>query len=319
MSRDLATDNEVEVSVVVPVYGCATCLDVLHERLTTVLSALVASYELVFVDDRSPDNAWARLRELTAKDPVVRAYRLSRNFGQHAAITAGLAQSRGRWVVVMDCDLQDPPEEIPRLLARAREGFDIVFALRKQRKHSLFRRLAAQIFFALMNAFNRTHFESRYGSFSLLSRGVVNAFLTLGDRERHYLLILHWLGFATTDIEYEHDSRHSGKSSYSLRRLVRHALSGMLFQTTVLLRWIIYLGFSVSLAGALLAAWFVYRYFAHGVQPGFTSLAVLILLIGGFIIGSTGITGLYIGRIFEQVKERPLYVIDSSIDGDVYK
>jgi dolichol-phosphate mannosyltransferase len=315
MSGEPAAGRQVEVSVVVPVYGCGSCLHVLHERLKAALGSSTTSHELVFVDDRSPDDAWPQLRRLAARDPAVRAYRLSRNFGQHAAITAGLAQARGQWVVVMDCDLQDPPEEIPRLLARAKDGFDVVFALRKEKKHSLFRRLAGKVYFGLMNAFNRTHLEGRYGTFSLLSRRVVDAFLALGDRERHYLLILHWLGFATSEIDYEHASRHSGESSYTLKRLIRHALSGMFFQTTVLLRWIVYLGFSVSFAGVALASWFLFQYFAHDVPPGYTSLAVLILLIGGFIISSTGITGLYIGRIFEQVKGRPLYVVDRAIEG----
>jgi len=317
LSADLAVKHEIEVSVVVPVYGCGSCLEALHQRLESTLKSSTISHEIVFVDDRSPDDAWSRLSALAARDPAVRAYRLSRNFGQHAAITAGLARSRGRWVVVMDCDLQDPPEEIPRLLARAREGFDVVLALRKQKKQSLFRRLAGNAFFALVNAFNRTRLEGEYGTFSLLSRRVVDAFLTLGDRERHYLLILHWLGFATAEIDYEHGSRHSGESAYTLRRLLRHALSGMFFQTTVLLRWIVYFGFWLSLAGALLAAWFVFQYFAHDVPPGYTSLAVLFLLVGGFIISSTGITGLYIGRIFEQVKNRPLYIVDRAIEDGV--
>jgi dolichol-phosphate mannosyltransferase len=303
-----------DVSVVVPVYGCAGCLEVLHARVHAAVTGCGASYEIVFVDDRSPDDAWTSLRSLCAQYPAVRAFRLSRNFGQHAAITAGLAQARGRWVVVMDCDLQDPPEEIPVLLHRAREGFDVVFARRKEKKHSLYRRLSARMYFALMNVFNRSRLVGEYGCFSLVSRRVVDAVLTLGDRERHYLLILHWLGFATSEIQYEHAHRHSGASSYTLRRLVQHALSGMLFQTTVLLRWIVYLGFSVSIAGALLAGWFVFQYFVHNVLPGYTSLAVLILVIGGFIIISTGITGLYIGRIFEQVKQRPLYVIDRTIE-----
>ena len=303
-----------DVSVVVPVYGCARCLDALRARLHTALTECGASYEIVFVDDRSPDDSWTTLRELCAQDPAVRAFRLSRNFGQHAAITAGLAQARGRSVVVMDCDLQDPPEAIPVLLQRAREGFDVVFARRKEKKHSLYRRISAKAYFALMNLFNRSRLVGDYGCFSMISRRVVEAILTLGDRERHYLLMLHWLGFSTSEIEYEHAHRHSGSSSYTLKRLLQHALSGMLFQTTVLLRWIVYLGFFVSTAGALLAIWFVYQYFVHNVLPGYTSLAVLILVIGGFIIISTGITGLYIGRIFEQVKQRPLYVIDRRIE-----
>jgi dolichol-phosphate mannosyltransferase len=189
--------------------------------------------------------------------------------------------------------------------------------VRKQKKQSLSRRLAGKAYFGLLNAFCGTHLNGEYGTFSVLSRRVVDAFLTLGDRERHYLFILQWLGFAQAEIAYEHRSRHSGESSYTLRRLLREALSGMFFQTTALLRWIVYVGFWISLAGVLLAVWFVYQYFAQDVPPGYTSLAVLFLLIGGFIISSTGITGLYIGRVFEQVKNRPLYVVDRAIEDGV--
>ena len=304
----------VELSVIVPVYGCRDCIGALYERLVVVLAACTASFEIVLIDDCAPDDAWAVLRSLERRDPRVRPYRLSRNFGQHAAITAGLEQCRGRWAVVMDCDLQDPPEEIPRLLEAARSGFDVVLARRREKKHSMFRRAAARAFFRVVNFFNKTQLEGDYGSFSLLSRKVIDAFGAVRDRDRHYLFILNWLGFRSTDIEYDHGSRFSGRSSYTLRALLKHAFYGIFFQTTILLRWIVYLGFWVSVAGVLLATWFVYQYFAHDVYPGYTSLAVLILLIGGFIISSTGIAGLYVGKIFEQVKGRPLYVIDEFPD-----
>lgn len=307
--------SEIDLSVVVPVYGCASCLPELHRRLTAAIASTGQRHELVFVDDRSPDGAWKVLRELSSTDPTLRAFRLSRNFGQHAAITAGLSLSCGRRVVVMDCDLQDPPEDIPRLLERANEGFDIVFARRVHKEHSWIRRAGAALFFSLINATTARQLEGEYGTFSVISRRVVEAFLQLGDRDRHYLFVLNWLGFTSADVEYRHGSRHSGRSSYTLRTLLRHALSGVFFQTTILLRWIVYLGFWVSLSGLALAGWFVYQYFAKDVQPGYTSLAVLILLLSGFIISSTGITGLYIGRIFEQVKQRPLFVVDREVRG----
>ena len=305
-----AAEPSVELSVVVPVYGCRNCIEALHERLSRVLAAAVPSYEIVFVDDRSPDDAWPLLEALAERDAAVRAIRLSRNFGQHAAITAGLAQCVGRRAVVMDCDLQDPPEEIPRLLEKAAEGYDIVLARRLEKKHSAFRRVASRAFFGLLSAFNRSPIDGSFGSFSVISRPVIEAFLKFQDRDRHYLLILRWLGFRVGSIDYVHAARFAGKSAYGLRALLAHALDGMLFQTTVLLRWIVYAGFAVASAGALLAVYFIYMYFAHSIVPGWTSLIVLFLLIGGFIIASTGITGLYIGKIFEQVKGRPLYVID---------
>jgi dolichol-phosphate mannosyltransferase len=305
-----AAEPSVDLSVVVPVYSCRDCIAALHERLSRVLPLVVPSYEIVFVDDRSPDEAWPVLEALAERDAAVRAVRLSRNFGQHAAITAGLAQCTGRRAIVMDCDLQDPPEEIPKLLQKADEGYDIVLARRLEKKHSTFRRAASRAFFALLSAFNRSPIDGSFGSFSLISRPVIDAFLRFQDRDRHYLLILRWLGYRVGSIDYVHAARYAGTSSYGLRRLLLHALDGMLFQTTVLLRWIVYTGFTIAAVGALLAVYFVYMYFAHSIVPGWTSLIVLFLLIGGFIIASTGITGLYIGKIFEQVKGRPLYVID---------
>jgi glycosyltransferase involved in cell wall biosynthesis len=299
-----------KISVVIPVYRCETCLGELYLRLKKVLNRLSPRHEIIFVEDRGPDGSWKTLTVLAGRDSKVRAFRLSRNFGQHAAITAGLSHSKGRWVAVMDCDLQDPPEDIPKLLAKAKEGYDLVKTTRKSKKLSPFRLLAANLYFGMLNLFNHDHLNGEYGNFSLLSRKVVDAFLRVHDRDRHYMLILHWLGFKSATLEYEHAERHSGKSSYNLKALLAHAFSGVFFQTTVLLHWIIYVGFFLSLVGLGLSSYIVYLYFYRSIQPGWTSLVVLIVLIGGFIIFSTGITGLYIGKIFQQVKGRPLYVVD---------
>jgi glycosyltransferase involved in cell wall biosynthesis len=312
---DLTATGEIELSVVVPVYRCVECIRPLHRRLTATLRDLAPTYEIIFVDDRSPDEAWSVLTELASEDSSVRALRLSRNFGQQAAITAGIAASRARWTVVMDCDLQDPPEVVPELYGRALEGFDIVLARRRAKKHSFFRLLAARIYFKFIALFIGVQISGEYGSFSIISAKVREAFLRVPDRDRHYLPILLWLGFKHTSIEYEHRERHSGESSYSLRALIRLAVEGVFFQTASLLRWIVYLGFGVAFAGLLLAIALVVLAVVVNPPPGWTSLAVLLLLIGGFIIVSTGVTGLYIGKIFQQVKNRPLYLIDEEIGG----
>jgi dolichol-phosphate mannosyltransferase len=301
----------VELSIVVPVYGCRECLDQLHKQLTIVAKTITSSYEVIYVDDRSPDGAWPLLEALSAGDSHVRAIRLSRNFGQHAAITAGLASSQGEWTVVMDCDLQDPPEAIPGLYARAKEGFDLVLARRKQRTHSAFRLALARAYFRLLNTFMGTDIDGAYGTFSILNRKVVDAYLSLGERDRHYLFVLYWLGFEHGTIEVDHQNRAAGTSSYTLSRLLRHAVSGVFFQTTNLLLYIVYLGFIVAGLGVIGAIYLVYLFLTAHPPAGFTSLAVLLLIIGGFIIISTGVTGLYIGRVFQQVKGRPLFVIDT--------
>jgi len=299
--------------VVVPVYGCRESLEILHQRTSAVMRSIAVSYEIVLIDDCDEAGSWEVISELARADVAVRAYRLSRNFGQHAAITAGLEKSRGRWAVVMDCDLQDPPENIRDLYLKAREGYDVVLARRKRKQHSAFRTLAASLYFRLLNAAAKTHLDGEFGSFSIISRKVIDSFLRFRDRDRHYLFILHWLGFRTTAIEYTHAPRYAGRSSYSIAALVRHAVDGVFFQTTDLLRWIVYGGFWISLAGFLLALYYLYVYITRSILPGFTSLAVLILLIGGFILMSTGVAALYIGKVFDQVKGRPLYVIDKAI------
>ena len=299
-----------QLSLVIPVYHCAGCLKELHRRLGKTLGEMKVSYEIIFVEDGGKDSSWEVLKDLCQKDPKTTAFRLSRNFGQHAAITAGLSQCSGDWAVVMDCDLQDQPEEIPLLFQKTKEGFDIVLTKRVRKKQNLYRNLAARLYFFLMNIFNNKAMDGSVGSFSIISRKVIDAYLSLGDMDRHYLFILRWLGFQTATLEYQHTERFSGKSSYHFRSLISHAFNGLFFQTTRLLRWIIYLGLGISFSGFLLALYFVFLYFYRSIPPGWTSLATLILIIGGFIIVSTGITGLYIGKIFEQVKQRPLFIFD---------
>jgi polyisoprenyl-phosphate glycosyltransferase len=301
---------DVEISVVVPVYRCAECLRHLHERLDAALAEIPGEHEIVLVDDRSPDASWDVLRELAEQDESVRVVRLSRNFGQHAAITAGLEFARGRWIVVMDCDLQDPPEDIPRLYARAKEGVDIVYARRTGRNDPAFRRFGGRLYFRLLNASLGTDFDPDYGNFSIISRKVRDAFLRFRDKDRHYLMILRWLGFQHASIDVAHAERYAGESAYTMSTLIRFAIDGLFFQSTTLLRWSTYIGFAASLGGVLLAAFFVVRYFLGTTYPGWTSLAVLVLLIGGLTITTIGVTGLYIGKIFTQVKDRPLYVVD---------
>jgi dolichol-phosphate mannosyltransferase len=306
----------VEISVVVPVYGCRGCLSELHSRLCATLEPLSGEFEIVLVDDGSPDDSWQILRELTATDGRVVALRLSRNFGQHAAITAGLAASRGRWVAVMDCDHQDPPEEIPRQYAKALEGYDVVLSRREERVQSLPRRLAASAYFRLHNMIARGNLHTNYTNLSVVSRKVVDSFLALRDHDRQYLLILHWLGFRRAELEVKQSDRHSGRSSYSLRQLARVAVDGLFFQSTVLLRWIVYLGFLVALGGAALAAYALVSWITGNHLPSWTALPMFGLFLAAFIIISGGVTGLYVGKIFDQVKGRPLFVVDEVAGGE---
>ncbi len=202
-------------------------------------------------------------------------------------------------------------------MRKASEGWDVVFGRRKLKRTSWRRRLVGNIYYSLAERFTGAHIDGQQGTLSLISRKVIDAFLRFEDRDRHYLLILRWLGFESTAIDYEQSERADGRSSYTTRALISHALDGIFFQTTMLLRWIVAVGFAVSLAGGVCAAYLIYAKFAHTAAPGWTSLAVFTLTIGGFIIVSTGVTGLYIGKVFEQVKGRPLFVIDRAIENGV--
>jgi polyisoprenyl-phosphate glycosyltransferase len=304
----LVSRRRVEISVVIPVYGCRGTLRPLHAHLSNVLPSLSDRYEIIFVDDRAGDGSWPILQELAQADQHVIACRLSRNFGQQIAITAGLEQSSGDYVVVMDCDLQDPPEVIAELVASVRRGFDIVFAKRKSTYRSPFRTIAGRLYFRLLGLLSGCRIDEEVGAFSIIS-------LAFRERDRHYLMILRWLGFEATMIEYDRAARTIGRSTYSLGKLINFGLAGMFFTTTRLLHWVIYVGLALAGSGFLLALYFVLRWFAYGAVPGWTSLIVVQLVVGGLISLCVGVAALYIGKIFEASQQRPLYVVQDKVDG----
>ncbi len=307
----------VDLSVIVPVYGCAGCLEALHHRVSTVARDLGLTYELVLVDDRGPDDSWLVMAALARANPAqVRAIRLSRNYGQHAAITAGLAECRGRAAVVMDCDLQDPPEEIAGLVARYREGHQVVLTRRIARKHGPLKHLASRLYGWLMSTFTAQKVKPEVGSFSLIGRPVIDAFLRFKDVNRHYLYILNWLGFDPVYLDYEHQERAAGRSGYSLGKLIRHAVQGMFFQTTNFLQAIVGLGILLVVFGVAVASWALYVALTGQPVSGWASTLIITCLMGGFVIFVQGVIGLYVGQIFDQVKDRPLYVVADRLGGE---
>lgn len=311
-SLPAAGESTLEISVVIPTYKAELCLAELHARLTNCLNALGLEYEIIYVDDRSPDNSWSVLEQLVIGSSA-RAIRLSRNFGQHAAIAAGLSRSRGKWAVVMDCDLQDPPEAIAKLYQKAQSGYDIVLAKRIRRQHSIYRKLTSKLFAALLRTLSTKQFSEDYGSLSIISRTVIDEYLKFTERGRHYILILLWLGFKSTFIEYEHGVRFAGKSAYTLQTLFKHAVQGIFFHSTIGLYFIIYTGFSLSLLGLVTGVsiwWCCMVHSIAGVIVGCGSVIALILFIGGTILLSNGVVGLYIAQAFEQVMNRPVFVIE---------
>lgn len=302
------------ISVVIPVYGCEGCIEELCTRLRLALMSLERPFEIVLVDDRSPDQSWAKIVAAHEHFPEVKGIRLSRNFGQHISISAGLAAAKGDYAIVMDCDLQDPPEEIPALYCKIQEGFDLVLAKRVTRAHSVGRVMSSKAYFFLLGRLSKNRIDSSFGSFSILSRKVIDEFLRFNERERHYLFVLRWLGFNVGTIEYDHKDRFSGRSSYSFSKLITHALDGMFFQSTDLLKWIVKSGLAFSFFGVVASLYFIYEYFARGSAPGWTSLFIVMLTCTGVILACLGVVGIYIGKIFDQVKGRPLYAVDMILE-----
>lgn len=306
---------DVELSVVVPVYNDQECLEELVRQLVPVLEGLAERFEIVFTEDGGRDDSWRTICELAQRDPRVRGQRLSRNFGQHFAITAGLEAARGARVVVMDCDLQERPEEIVRLWQKMDEGHDIVFARRLRRKDGLFKRATASLFYFVINYLSGQDTDGSVGTLSMLRRPVVDAFLRIHDAHRHYLYVLRLVGFRQAYIDVEHSERFAGESSYTLPRLINHALDGITSQSTRLLQLSSLGGLLFVLVAAGQVIWLFYKRLVlnEGIE-GWSSLMASIWFVGGVILFCMGIFGLYLGKMFEQTKRRPLYVVAERTD-----
>ena len=306
--------TEPEVSVVIPVYGCCASLAELVSRLVAVLSANHGPYEIILVDDGSPDDSWAEIERLSQADPRVIALRLSRNFGQHAAIVAGLEYSTGHKVVVMDCDLQDPPEMVPELLGHATTNL-VVTTSRLGSYQSWIRRWLARLYARLIHLFSGIPVDPSEGSFSVLDRQVVNAFLRLKERNGHYLMFVRWLGFSHVTVPYLRSERTESKSGYSLRNQLRHGLDGLMFQSTRVLHLIIAIGLMIAMAGVAFAGYVIYRQITGQVLSGWTSLVTIVTVLAGSIIAIQGVIGVYVSHMFLEVKRRPRYIVEQEIGG----
>ncbi len=315
ITKSMMNNSSIELSVVIPVYGCAGCLRELHARLTSAISSICPSWEIIFVDDRAVDGSWKVLQELAAKDPRVVAIRFSRNFGQQIAISAGIERSKGQMVAVMDCDLQDPPEVIPDLVSEYRKGADVVLARRESTYQGIRRRLSNRLYFWLLELLSGTRIDGSYGSLSLISRKVADAYTRFTESDRHYLFIIFWLGFTVRTVRFERRRSAAAASSYTYADLIRLAISGIFFQTTRLLRWVVQLGFLIALIGVSYGSYLAIgtMILGHAPPQGWTSLIVIVLFMSGVTITCVGIVGLYVARIFEQTKSRPLYILDEEL------
>jgi polyisoprenyl-phosphate glycosyltransferase len=300
-------------SVVIPIYNEAAVLQTLYRRLTCVMEKVGGPYELIFVDDGSTDDSAKLLRDLRAVDARVKLIGLSRNFGHQLAITAGLDYSSGDAVIVMDGDLQDPPELIPQLIAQWHAGHDIVFAVRAGRHgESLFKRLTASVFYRILRRLTTTDIPVDAGDFRLLSRTAVEALRPIRERNRFVRGLVGWIGFRHTSIKYVRERRYAGETKYPLTKMMRFALNGVFSFSFLPLQLATYLGLAVSLMSFGYLAYAVWlKLFTTRVVQGWASVIVAVLFVGGVQLVSLGIIGEYIGRIYEEVKQRPLYLVDT--------
>lgn len=301
-----------ELSIVSPVYMAEATIPELVARIREAVTPLVADFEIVLVDDGSADRSWSLVTDECRADPRVKGVRLSRNFGQHFALTAALAHATGDHVVVLECDLQDDPAFIPELYRRAREGWDVVLAESKETERGPLRDLIARCFYRVFGALAGIRCNPGIGSYSVLSRRVVDAFLRFRDYRRGYIMVLAWLGFPAVTVPVVRQARARGKSGYTPIRLVAMALSLIIAYSEKPLFLTIYLGILLSLLSIIAGAVVVVRYFTTNVGQvvlGWSSLMVTQFFFCGLVLMSLGVIGLYIGRIFEQVKQRPLFVV----------
>jgi dolichol-phosphate mannosyltransferase len=305
------------ISVVSPVYKAEKIVDELVKRLTIELSNITSDYEIILVEDCGPDFSWLKIEQNCAKDPHVKGIRLSRNFGQHHAITAGLDHCKGEWIIVMDCDLQDKPEEIINLYTETQKGFDIVFAKRRLRNDSFIKRKSSQIFYRLFSYLSGVKQDETIANFGIYNRKVIDAINSMREPMRAFSPMARWVGFKKTSIEVEHGERYEGKTSYNWSKLINLALDVAIAYSDKPLKLVISVGFWMSLLSVIYALYNIIAYYTGIIKvTGYTSLIVSIWFLSGFIIFIIGIVGLYIGKIFEGIKNRPLYLIDKKTFDD---
>ena len=315
MNDILSNRHAVEISIVAPVYKCGDCIPELYRQLVDALDPLVSSFEIVLVNDACPADSWEAVQAVAARDSRVKAINLSRNFGQHYAIAAGLHYSSGNWVVVMDADLQDRPAEVPKLYRKALEGYDIVYALRHERQDRWTKRMLSRAFSLVYNILSDIKLDPKACNFSIASRLVIDSYCRLKELNRSYHLMLRWLGFHSTYLSVEHGERYSGESAYTFRRGVMLAVESITSQSNKPLVLSIRAGFFMSGSAMLLALFYTIRYLVHRTPvEGWTSVFVSIYFIGGLMLANMGVIGLYLGKVFNEVKERPLYIVKETIN-----
>ena len=299
------------ISIVSPVYRAEAFIEKLVVEIEKAVQELNITYEIVLVDDRSPDNSWGKMKQISAQNPNVKSIRLSRNFGQHPAIMAGLSHANGEWIVVMDCDLQDQPKEIIKLYEKTNEGFEIVLARRFKRKDSYLKKLSSAVFSKIYGFFTDSNYDNEIANFGIYHKKVIQSVLKMSDNIKFFPLFVTFVGYNSTSIVVEHANRESGESSYSLAKLISLAFNTIISFSNKPLKIFVKFGLFMSLLSVLVGSYYLYEALTNKtVVLGYTSVIVSIWFLSGIIITTIGITGIYIGKIFDQTKNRPDFIID---------
>lgn len=310
----------MEISIVSPIYRGEKMLEELVSRIEKAVSSFTEDYEIILSNDCSPDNSWAKIEEICARDPKVKGVNLSRNFGQPYAVTAGLSYASGKWVVVMDCDLQDRPEEIPNLYKKAQEGWDVVLAKRVVRQDKFMKRLSSMAFHTVYDYLSGMKTDKTIGNFGIYCHRIIREYVRIPEYARSFSVLIATLGFKTSYIEVEHAERLEGKSSYNLKKLLTLSLNIIISNSNKPLQMAVVGGFVMSIVSILVAFYNVFaKLFGLIDVPGFTLTIFSIWFMGGMLMSLLGILGLYIGKIFDQVKGRPIFVVRNTLnlgDGD---
>lgn len=306
----------IGISVVSPVYGCEACLEDLTDRVEQALRPFGKSFELIFVEDRGPDDSWQRICELASTRPWLKGLRMSRNFGQHYAIAAGIEKSSGDVVVVMDCDLQDVPEEIPKLLSvlEVNPEVSVVFGQRIDRFDTPGKRLFSWAFFQLLSWLTGARHDHSSANFGAFRRKVITTINSMPERVRCFPLMVKWTGFPSTYVPVRHDRRAAGQSGYDFLKTFGLAVDIVLSYSDKPLRLVVGMGITFGLAAFAMVILSVIWYLNGNIQvAGFTSLIASIWLVGGVTISCLGVVGLYVGKLFSDMKGRPYYIIDETV------
>ncbi len=301
----------VSISIISPVYKAEECIQELYNRLVSNAEKITNDFEIILVEDGGQDNSWNLIKEISKKDPRVKGIKLSRNFGVHHAITAGIDLASGDWTFVIECDLQSPPEKMIDLYEKAIKGYDVVIAKFVKRADSLFRRICSNIFWKLMSFLSGMQLNPQYGVYRIMSRKIVEEFRLFSEQERHFKAIIEWIGVNYTTIEMDREKRFAGKSAFTFSKLINATFSYIVAYSSKPLMVFTWVGLLSSLGAFIISIIiFISKIFYETDWPtGWASLILSIYFIGGLIITNLGIIGYYVGRNYDESKKRPLYFI----------